>query len=130
MPVPIRRLLVTKHPRASAACSVYCDSSKAPKKDVLVAANAEVFADAPQASLDTLVHGNDVFHAPSEAPQPKGSNEDPSTWWWRKFATDVIMAKVNPGDLIPSSTGKQGPKVQGGHCQWLQVPRCWRVRAA
>jgi hypothetical protein len=130
MPVPIRRLLVTKHPRASAACSIYCDSSKAPKKAMFVATKTEVVVDAPQASLDTLVHSNDVFHDPLEAPQPKSSNEDPSTWWWRNFATDEIMAKVHHGGLIPSSKGKQGPKVKGGHCQWLQVPWCWRVRAA
>jgi hypothetical protein len=125
-----QRLIATMHPRASPACSVCCDSSKAPKNDALVAADIEVFMDAPQASLDMLVHGNDVFHDPLEAPQPKSSNEDPSTWWWREFATDEIMAEVNPGGLIPSSTGKQGPKVKGGHCQWLQVSWCWRVRAA
>jgi hypothetical protein len=76
------------------------------------------------------VRGNDVFHDPLEAPQPKSSNEDPSALWWRKFAKDKIIAKVNPGDLIPSSTGKQGPKAKGGRYQCLQVPWCWRARAA
>jgi hypothetical protein len=134
MPALIRcqRLLAAMHPRASAACSVYCGSSKAPKKAMFVAAKAKVFVDAPQVGLDTLVHGNDVFHDPQEAPQPKSSNEDPSTWptGWREVAQDEIIADVNPGDLIHSSTGKQGPKVKESRYQRLQVPWCWRAHAA
>jgi hypothetical protein len=118
MPTPIRRerLLATMHPHASATCSVRCDSSKAPKNSVIVAAKTEVFEDALEAKPDIVVRGNDVFQDPLEAPQLESSNEDPSTWWWREFATDDIMAEVNPGGLISSSTGKQGPKVKGARC--------------
>jgi hypothetical protein len=114
MPSAIRRerLLATMHPVASATSSVYCGSSSVRKEDLSVAAKTEVCVDALGASPDTLVHSNDVFTDPLEAPRPKSINADPSTWWWREFDTYEIMEQFNLDDFNLTSTRKQVPKAK------------------
>jgi hypothetical protein len=120
MPAGIRRelLLVALHQRASGARSGNFDCSNAPKMSIVVALKAEVFVDALEAKRllackpDMLVHGEDPFLDPKDAPQLNTADGSVALAWSGLDSDTEIMTEANPPGDLNLSSSTQASKVK------------------